>query len=328
MTMTDYYQGGTTRPSPSTVTGSYAATGAGGPTFTAQPYPMPGDGPGGGLTPPTGTTPAQASAKGLIDTFLANYGLASLGNTAWQWYLSGQSPDQILLNLRGTPEYKARFPAMDALAKQGRAITETDYINYEKSIHQQNQAAGLPQGMYDTADDIAKLLTSNVSPSEYQSRLQAYQTAAWQTPPEVRQALTDFYGISPGQLTAFFIDPDRALPLIQRDLASAQAEGTSVRTGFGRLDQGTAEHLADLGLSQSALDTGFNKLANQQQLIQGLPGQQPGIGTSTALQAQFDQNSQAQNQLEAAQAAQLAIFKKAGGPAATSQGVLGAGSTT
>lgn len=280
------------------------------------------------LTPPAGTTAAQGTAKGVINTFLANYGLGSLGDTAWQWFLQGQSVDQIMLNVRGTPEYQSRFPAMAQLGKEGRGITETDYINYEKSIAAQNQAAGLPQGMYDTREDIANLLTSNVSPAEYQNRLQAYQTAVWQSPPEVRQALQDYYGVSGGQLTAFFIDPDRALPLIQRDLAASQAEGTSVRTGFGQLGQGTAEHLADLGLSQSALDTGFGNLANQQQLIQGLPGQSPGIGTTTALQAQFDQNAQARQQMEAAQQNQLNLFKKGGGPAATSQGVLGAGSTT
>lgn len=282
----------------------------------------------GGLSPATGTTPEQASARGVINTFLANYGLGSLGDTAWQWYLAGQSIDQIMLNLRGTPEYQARFPAMDKLGKQGRAISETDYINYEKTIASQNQAAGLPQGMYDNPTDIASLLENNVSPTEYRDRLQAYQTAAWQTPPEVRQALTDYYGISPGQLTAFFIDPDRALPLIQRDLAAAQAEGTSVRTGFGQLDQQMAEHLADLGLSQQQLDTGFGKIANQQELIQGLPGQQPGIGTTTALQAQFDQNAQAQQAFEAAQQGQLNRFKQGGGPAATNKGILGAGSST
>lgn len=278
--------------------------------------------------PATGMTSDQQSAKGLIDTFLATYGLSSLGDTAWQWYLTGQSTDQILLNLRGTSEYRARFPAMSTLSQRGQAITETQYIDYEKSIAQQNQAAGLPEGMYDTPDEIANLLTNNVSPSEYQARLQSYQTAAWQTPPEVRQALTDYYGVTPGQLTAFFIDPDMALPLIQRDLAAAQAGGTSVRTGFGPLAQPDAEYLASLGLSPDQLTTGFNTLANENQIIQGLPGQQPGVGQHTAIQAQFGQNAQAQQEFEAAQQAQLNLFKKGGSAAASQQGVLGAGSTS
>lgn len=268
----------------------------------------------------------QQSAKGIIDGFLADYGLTGLGDTAWQWYLTGQGPDQILLNLRQTPEYQARFPAMQTLAQRGHAITEGQYVDYEKSIAQQNQAAGLPQGMYDTPDEIAKLLTSNISPSEYQARLSAYQTAAWQTPPEVRQALTDYYGITPGQLTAFFIDPDQALPLIQRDVAAAQAGGSAQRSGFGQLSQPDAEYLASLGLSQSALDQGFNKLGTENQLIQGLPGQ-PGVGAGTAIQAQFGQNAQAQAQFEAAQQRQLNLFKQGGGPAASQGGVLGAGST-
>lgn len=279
-----------------------------------------------GTTPAPGTSAADKSAKALIDQFLSEYGLGSLGSTAWQWYLTGQSPDQILLNLRETPEYQARFPAMKTLSKRGQAISERDYINFERSIATQNQAAGLTEDWNDP-QDIQKLLESNVSPAEYQARLQARQTAVWQSPPEVRQALQDYYGISAGQLTAFWIDPDRALPLIQRDLAAAQAGGTAQRTGFGQLDRDYAEHLADLGLTQEQLDVGFNRVAGMDQITQGLPGQQPGIGTTTALQAQFDRNAQAQAQVEAAQADILNQFRRGGAPAATAKGVLGAGST-
>lgn len=277
------------------------------------------------IAPPTGTNDLQESARGVLNTALAQYGLSSLASTVWQWYLGGRSIDQIMLDLRSTPEYRARFPAMDALSKAGHAITETDYVNYEKAIASLNQAAGLPQGMYDTPDEIAKLLTNNVSASEYQSRVQAYETMKYQSDPSVRQALQDYYGMSPGQLTAFFIDPDKALPLIQRDLAAAQAGGSATRTGFGPLGRDTAEHLADLGLSQSQLDQGFGNLANQSQIIQGLPGQNPGVGTDTALAAQFDQNVQAQQAFEAAQSNQLNRFRQGGGPVSTNQGVLGAG---
>jgi hypothetical protein len=280
------------------------------------------------VSPPAGPTTADQSAKGQLDAFLGNYGLQSLGDTVWSWYLQGQSTDQIMLNVRSTPEYQARFPAMDTLAKRGQAITESQYVNYEQAIGQQNQAAGLPQGMYDTPDDIKNLLVNNISPAEYQSRVQAYQTAAWQSPPEVRQALMDDYGLTPGQLTAFFIDPDRALPLIQRDLATAQMQGASQTSGFGQISAEQGGMLSDLGVSQAQAQAGFSKLGNENQLIQGLPGQQPGIGTDTALQAQFAQNTQAQQQLEAAAQDQLNLFKQGGGPGATSKGALGAGSTT
>lgn len=280
------------------------------------------------IQPPTGTTSAQESARGILNSALDQFGLSSLAGTVWNWYLAGRSIDQILLDLRATPEYAARFPAMAALSKAGHAITETDYINYEKAIAQINHSVGLPAGMYDTSDEIAKLLTNNVSASEYNQRIQAYQTAVWQSPPEVLNALQNYYGLSGGQLTAFFIDPDKSLPLIQRDLAAAQAGGSATRTGFGQLDQSEAEHLASLGLSQNQLDQGFGNLARQSQIIQGLPGQRPGIGTTTALQAQFDQNAQAQQEFEAAQADQLNQFRRGGQTATTQHGALGAGSTT
>lgn len=283
--------------------------------------------PGGGPQPGQPGSPTQGqSASGMVDEFLSNYGLQGLGAQILGWRKQGASDPEIILKIRETAEYAARFPAMAALRKNRVGFSEGDYVHYERSIREQNQAAGLTDDWNDP-QDIQKLLESNVSPAEYQARLQARQTAVWQSPPEVRQALQDYYGISAGQLTAFWIDPDRALPLIQRDLAAAQAGGSAQRTGFGQIDRDYAEHLADLGLTQQQLDVGFNKVAGMGQITQGLPGQQPGIGTTTALQAQFDQNAQAQAQVEAAQADILNQFRRGGQPAATNRGVLGAGST-
>jgi hypothetical protein len=269
----------------------------------------------------------DSSAQALISNTLGTYGLASLASWAWGKWQNGESIDQIMLELRQTPEYQQRFPAMASLAQQGHAITESQYINYETSAQQMFQAAGLPKGMYDTPDAIAKLLTSNVALPELQTRLQTYQTAAYQSPPEVRQALQDYYGITPGHLTAFFIDPDQALPLIQRDFAAAQAGGEANATGFaGGITQQQAESLANMGISPTEMTKGFSTLANLNQVIQGLPGQAQGVGTNTALQAQFGQNAQAQQQLEAAQQYQVNQFKEGGQVASNSKGEIGAGS--
>ena len=95
--------------------------------------------------------------------------------------------EQILLELRETPEYKTRFPAMDALSKRGRAISEAQYINYEQSAAAVFKAAGLPAGFYDTPDDFSRFLTNDVALPELQKRVEAYQDVAFSQPPEVRQ---------------------------------------------------------------------------------------------------------------------------------------------
>src|SRR5262245_5462889 len=99
--------------------------------------------------------PSSASAKQLITNFLTNYGLGSLYTWAWNKYLAGESVAQIMLELRDTKEYKQRFPAMATLAKDGRAITEQDYINYEQGVRSLLQQYGIAPEMYSSRADIA-----------------------------------------------------------------------------------------------------------------------------------------------------------------------------
>lgn len=274
-----------------------------------------------------GLTADQQSARALINDTLGQYGLASLGDFAWKEFLSGTPISQIMLDIRNTPEYKTRFPAMDALAKAGHAITESAYIDYEKSATSLMRSYGLPTGFYDQPDDFTALLSSQVALPELKSRLDAYQTAAFRSPPEVRQALQDFYGVNgDGMLTAFFIDPDRALPIVEKDLSAAQAGGYAKSTGFGGLTRDQAEGLAALGLDPNAYQTGFGNLAAQRQALQGLPGwDQPAISTDTALAAQFGGNTEAQQLIENRQLDLLAPNKAGGQVATTQQGAVGAG---
>ena len=276
---------------------------------------------------PPRDTSAEESARAIIQGTLDQYGLGSLGEWAWNQYLAGTPISQIMLDLRSTPEYKARFPAMDALARTGHAISESAYIEYERNATSLMRSYGLPAGFYDSPDDFTDFLVANVALPELKSRLDAYQTLAYQSPPEVRQAMREFYGVSAdGMLMSYFIDPDRALPLVERDLAAAQAGGFAMATGFGTLTREQAEGLAGLGLDPSAYREGFGNLATQSQALQGLPGwSQPAISTETALAAQFGGNVAAQQEIEARQLDLLAANKAGGGVATTQRGAVGAG---
>lgn len=279
-------------------------------------------------TNPTGLDNAGASAKAIIDGFLGQYGLQTLSAWAWQKWQSGATIDQIMLELRATPEYKQRFPAMEALAQKGHAMSEAQYINYETSAKQIMRAAGLPEGFYDQPDDFSKLLSNEVGLPELQSRIQAYQTLAYQSPPEVLDAWHNLYGLSSGELVATFIDPDRAQPLIEQRLAAAEAAGWSAKTGFGALSKDQAEALAKLGLTPDQFQAQFGKLATQRGLMDPLTGTtDQGVGQQTMLDAAFGANADAQRKLEEAKGARLSEFAGGGGGAATDRtGVVGAGS--
>lgn len=276
--------------------------------------------------PDPGTTQADSSAKALISGTLGTYGLSSLADWAWSKWQNGESIDQIMLELRQTPEYNTRFPAMDALSKSGRAISEAQYINYEQSAASIFKAAGLPANFYDGPEDFAAFLTNDIALPELQQRVQAYQSAAFSAPQAVRDELQNLYGVTPGELTAFFIDPDKALPLIQNRYAAAQAAGYSDITGFGPLSQSQAEMVGNLGLSDTQLTQQFGTLAALNPLFNGLQGTtEADISKQTALEAGFEGNAADQAAIEARKSQRLGTFQGGGGVATTQQGAVGAG---
>jgi len=275
--------------------------------------------------PQTGTG-GTSGAKQMLISYLSQYGLGDLAEWAWAKWQAGESFDQIKLELPQTAQYQARFPAMAELAKKGRAISTDQYVNYEQTVSSIFKAAGLPQGFYDRPDDFTQFLVNDIAPTELQTRVQAYQQAAFSSPPEVRAEMERLYGVTPGELTAFFIDPDKALPLIQQRFSAAQAGGFSQTTGFGLLTQNEAEKIGNMGLTEGQLAQQFGQAAALNGLYDPLVGSgETQIGKDVAIGAVFGQNAQDQQVLEARKQKRLAEFAAGGQVATTQQGAVGAG---
>jgi hypothetical protein len=272
------------------------------------------------------TDPSQGANAILLDA-LREFGLESLANTVWEWQKQGRPLEQIMLDLRTTPEYKQRFPAMDTLAKKGRAISEQQYIDYERGAAQLFKSVGLPPTFYDQPDDFANFLTNEVALPELQQRIQMYQVAAFQVPDEVRNDLQQRFGVTPGELTAFFIDPDRALPLIQQKFGASQAAGASQIGGFGALTDEQAFRVGNQGLTQQQLAQGFGQLGTLRPLFEALPGfGEENINSDVGIGAVFDQSAEDQRQLARRAEGRKSPFSGGGQFGSSQTGITGVGS--
>jgi len=223
---------------------------------------------------------ASASAKAILADALAQYGLSALADWAWSEYLTsgandvGQAMTLIMPKLRERPEYQARFPAMKQLSADGHAMSEAEYMSYETSVTQIMRAAGLPEGFYDSPDDFKNFLTAQVSPVEVQERVKNAQAAIYTASPATKSALASLYqiGLTPGEVTAYFLDPEKAQPILNRQFAAAQISGRGSETGFGGLSRAEAESIANRGLSPESVDQGFQTLVRSEELFGALPG--------------------------------------------------------
>lgn len=312
-------------------------------TTATAPVPSPLDGPfkrfipdlggrtGGSTSPDEEEDPDDAArdrdAKARIMSVLREYGLESLANFVWDAILQGKSDAEILQDIRNTPEFKTRFPAIDERVKRGLApLSPGEYVAYEQQARQIMRAAGLPETFYDSTDDYTRFLSADVSIAELNDRIQLGRQAAFDAPAEVRQALMRDYGMTEGGLTAYFLDPDRALPILERQYRAGQIGGAGIRTGFGST-RAENERLAALGITAEQAQQGFGALGESRELFQSLDRGEDAIGRDEQLGAVFEGNSNAQRRIEQRRSRRRAVFQGGGGFASGQDGISGLGDT-
>lgn len=275
-----------------------------------------------------GMSSAEQDAWAQLQQTLQQYGftgsdLSALVQWAQQQIIAGNSSNQIALNLMQTPQFKTRFPAISVLAGEGVAITPAQYIQLEQQYASLERAAGIPPNFasYD------ELIASQVSPSEYSDRLTKGYLAVQSAPAEVRQAMKDFYGVSDGQLAAYFLDPTKGAPMLMQQAMAAQIGGASAESGFGRVSAEQAFRLAQMGVSYQQAQQGFQQLSQESQLFQPLPGQgqRTNLSSDQLLGAQFGSDGQTKLQLQIQAEQEKGMFAQGTGVAGTQQGLTGAG---
>lgn len=276
---------------------------------------------------PSGGTAAQQDAMSIVSDTLNQYGLGSLSSWAWGLITQGAGASQVEMQLRQRPEFQQRFPGIAMREKAGLPpISPGEYVSYENAANQLFKEAGLPPGFYDTSNHLANFIGQDVSMAELTARVKDGYEAAMQAPVEVRQQLQTLYGVDPGRLTAFFLDPNQALPILQKEFRGAQIAGQAEITGYGQISGAQAGTLAALGVTESQARTGFEHLGRESQLFGALPGSQEAtIDQGAQLGAEFAGSSIDQLAIEQRAAQRRASFEGGGGFAAGQRGEEGLG---
>lgn len=272
------------------------------------------------------------SARGIIDGILDPIGMQSLSDWAWNAFNQAGGGDggiaYVNSQLPQQQAYKDRFPEAAITAANGDAWTPAQIIAAEQQTAQQLHAAGL-DGLpgYDAKTVTAANIEGNVSNNEFQARLDARAAAAQAQHPDVAAQL-NMLGIN-GQaaLTAYVTDPINALPMIQQQIAAAQAAAAGVNSGFGQINAAQAIKIAQSGSSPSQDQSTFTQLGQLKQLQTALPGESGnGISTDTFLGAGFQGSATDQAAIQAEQQRRSAQFQTKGSFAATQAGISGLGS--
>lgn len=275
---------------------------------------------------PGTANPAQTSARALIQQMLDQWGLGQLAGMAWGLITQDATTDEIAYQIRQTQEYKVRFIGNEQRIKMGkRPLSEAEYISNEEAYGAATRQylGHLGEEMYGQ-QEYAHWIAGDVSPAELAQRLQA-RAEYVQAAPEDQRAFFAYQGIDDKAALAAFLDPHKALPLIQRQLDQARLGGAASRAGLN-LTASQADHLAQIGVSLNDATSGFTRIAAAQQLLTALPGEAgTTITQDEALAGTLEGNAAAQEKLSRRQQKRLGDFQGGGQFASGQQGYSGLG---
>lgn len=227
----------------------------------------------------------QAQRQSAFDLLLGQftqYGLQALVEPLRALIKQGVPASEFTIRLRETDAYKKRFAANAQRINKGlRALSEAEYIKLEDDYQDVMRRYGLPASYYERGElgrqqGFEKFIAGDVSAPELERRVQMAQERVMDADPMIGQTLREFYPtITNGEILAFALDPDRALPEINRKITAAEigsaqygarlvasrirAEELAAAGVTGKQYQQAAPTIADITTRGSTLSEFYNQ---------------------------------------------------------------------
>lgn len=247
---------------------------------------------------------------------------------------SAQSSDPSVKAL--ATAWNARFPGnAQRIANKQNPLSPAEYIATENSYRNILNAAGLPKGFYDSREQMGNLIANQIAPTELQDRITTAAKSIANQDPFYTNTLQQYYGLSPSDMIAHALDPNTALPLLQRQAAAATFGAAGARQGIS-VDQATANQYAALGVTQQQAEQGFTSIGTALPTEQKLASIYGGAGTQFGTAGEQQANltaatfggagaAQAELQLKKLQQQEVSAFSGSSGVDKNSLGVTTTG---
>lgn len=205
----------------------------------------------------------RVDAIEVLKNLYSQYGLSELADTIVSLKQQGYSDEVVEIRLQETPQWKTRFVGNEARRKAGLPVLSVgEYIATEAAYKKILKDAQLPTGFYDSPDDFSKFIGGDVAPTELQERVTIANLSLQNADPFFKESLQSMYGLTSNDMLAYTLDPERALPLITRQVKAAQFGAEARRQGITDLTTSMAEtYTGQLGVSQEQARAGFEQIA-------------------------------------------------------------------
>lgn len=298
-----------------------------GSSFTAAPYGQNTAAPTGNTDGQGGLNSAGRDALARLSMLLSNYGLSGMEGWIKDKLVNGSSEAEITLELYEQPAFKARFPVIDARRAKGLTpVNVAQVLEYEQRGREIMRIAGLTSAQFTSSDYLQSLMGLDVSLSELSDRINEGLVRVQSAPPEVRVAFGSYFGTTgDAALAQLFLDPNIAVPELEKMASTAVAGGVGARFGL-QLAKGIAAEIADTGASDQAIWQGFAQLDTLKSLFEETISETTDLtAENQGVKAVFNTGPDAANTLERRALTRANQFRGGGNAAASERGVMGLG---
>ena len=265
------------------------------------------------------------SAREILAGMMEEFGLpSSLTDLLNAELVRGESPTALAMRIRTTEEYKARFPGMVSRRTLGLpAITEAEYLDLESQYRSIMRAANLPPTFHDAPEDFTTLIAGDVSGQELQQRVALAESARETANQDIITELQDNYGLTEGDITAYYLDPGAAKNIFEeRRMYEAAGLSVAATQAIGEgLEVKTAEALQRENIQRREIQA---RLGQRAGLTEDLLGSE-GMSATGIAEAEFGLDVDEATRLRRLREARLAPMMGAGSALTTAKGITGFG---
>ena len=226
----------------------------------------------GTSTASTGTAADNVSqekrdAYALVEQTMRSYGFSEAELTEILNYIKTglvnprMGANQLVIELRNLPSYKARFAGNETRRKAGlNVLSEAEYLAQEKDYSETLRRYG--QQRLANRAQFATLIGNDISNTELGSRVGIAVNRLSNTNPAVLGQLRTYYPtITNSDIVAYFLSPTETLPELETKVATAEIGATAAQYGL-QSDLSRISELQRYGVDLARARQGYENIAN------------------------------------------------------------------
>jgi hypothetical protein len=249
-------------------TGGYDANGnpvAGG-SFNADGSPVT---PGLGGSTPGNISAERRDAFSIIKSTLTTYGFTAAEIAELSTFIESgltnakMGPEQLKLDMRELPTYKARFAGNTTRVSAGlNALSESDYLQQENDYSEIFKMYGV--GNLSSRAQFSSLIGGNISVTEATKRVDAAVKRVKNGDPAVLTTLRTLYpNITDTDIVSYFLKPGEMLPELERKTTVAEIGATAGQFGMKETGLAKFEDLQRYGVTLATARAGYGTIAEE-----------------------------------------------------------------